>query len=136
MAATRELDRRRLLSRDGTYVEIDAIMLGNGTSWAEGKERWFEVGLYALEDGTYVVHTIGRSTVTGERDLGRVEMTDSPYEVIEMLTVRRVSSRHGQRTGGDRRAQNPYLPKASLRALAQAAEFDDGINEAYVRIAA
>lgn len=133
MSKTRELGHYRLLARDGVYVEVNAILLGEGSSYAEGKNRWFEVTIYADDDGEYVVHTVGRTELPDERDLGRVERTSSPYDVIELLTVRRTSARHGH---GDRRASAPYIPRASARALAQAAEFDDGLHDAYLRVVA
>lgn len=101
--------------------------------------RWFEVAIYVravdtaidletdpptlsrvpAEDGDYVVHTVGATVVPGEQRLSRISVTESPFEVIELLTVRR----HGQ---------DPFLTAQSSRALAQAAELDDGIREAYI----
>lgn len=93
--------------------------------------RWFEVYLYERAsvvstedtiqrtDYDYVVHTVGGSAVPGEQRFSRVEFTHSPFEVIELLTVRRNGA-------------EPYIMAQSSRALAQAAELDDGIREAYV----
>jgi hypothetical protein len=128
-----QLREYTLLGRDGARETLMLELLGSGTSFAEGKTRWFEVNIFADADGNYVVHTVGRTTVEGERDLGRIERTSSPYDVVELVTVRRKSSRHG--TGTGRRAE-PYVPVASTRALAQAADVDDGLNEAYLRLVA
>lgn len=131
MTQTRELKRHELLTRDGDVIVVDAVLLGEGTSWAEGKDRWFEVKILADERDEYIVHTVGRSNLPGERDLGRVEHVTSPYEVIELLTVRRVAARHRD---PDQPPPRPYVPRASLRALAQAAEFDDGLYDAYFEL--
>lgn len=99
--------------------------------------RWFEVRIFSVESelapdpgdpeefenetearGRYLVLTYGRSEVPGETDKRRAVWTDSPFEVLEVLTQR------------DRGA--PFLPTASARALAQAAAFDDALADAYV----
>lgn len=101
--------------------------------------RWFEVAIYRRftaeeidlsttppklrtiepEAVDYVIHTVGASAVPGEQRLSRIEVTDSAFEVVELLTVRRE---------GD----SPWIPAQSSRALARAAELDDGLHEAYV----
>lgn len=102
--------------------------------------RWFEVAIYRRftddeidlsttpptlkkliepEAFDYVIHTVGASAVPGEARLSRVSVTDSAFEVVELLTVRR----------GD---DPPWIPAQSARALARAAELDDGLREAYV----
>jgi len=68
----------------------------------------------------FVVHTLGPSTVPGERTFSRCEIVQTGYEVVELLTVRR----------GDK--GEPYLPAAAARALAQAAGVDRSIQDAYV----
>jgi hypothetical protein len=80
--------------------------------------RWLETTLYRTEDKKYVVHTIGRSIVPGEIDYIRVTFTTSAYEMVEILTVKS--------------AREPYIPDPSARALAQAAELYDDVQEAYV----
>jgi hypothetical protein len=80
--------------------------------------RWLETTLYRTDTGKYVVHTIGRSIVPGEIDYIRVTFTPSAYEVVEICTVKN--------------AAEPYIPDPSARALAQASEDDDAIQEAYV----
>lgn len=80
--------------------------------------RWLETKLYTTDAGKYVVHTIGRSVVPGEQDYARVTFTESAYEVVELLTVR------GQ--------AEPFIPRPSARALAQAADRDDDMHDAYV----
>jgi hypothetical protein len=96
--------------------------------------RWTEISLYRVPDtalaaaqvepyiggplGKYLVVTEGRSIVPGERTFVKATWTNSPYDVIEILTQRR----------GERVTMG--IPAA--RALAIAAEWDDGINDAYV----
>lgn len=110
--------------------------------------RWFEVGIYEVlgehagrctcglgdsEDGhhdvlcglksptaRYLVVTCGRSVVPGERDKRRTTWTDSAFDVIEVLTQR------------PDRAREPFIPAASRRALARAAQWDDDVRDAWI----
>lgn len=80
--------------------------------------RWQEVRLFQRADKTYCVYTVGRSTIPGERDFIKYRTTTSAFEVIELLTVRS--------------GKNAFLPVPAARALAQAAQVDDEIRDAYV----
>lgn len=117
--------RHELRGRDGEAFIFHGRHLGHGTSEQPGKNRWFEVDVYRREnvhDGVrvddYVVHTRGMTAIEGERTLSRIEVTTSPYEIIELLTVIR--------------ERRQFLPRQSARALAQAAQWDDGVRDAYV----
>lgn len=81
--------------------------------------RWVEIRIVRDEDGQYAVSTLGRSTVDGEEDRSRVIFTESPFEILEVLTDRR-------------NGRTPRLPIIAARVLAQAAAIDDGIKDAYV----
>lgn len=96
--------------------------------------RWTEISIYHVPDnvyaaaqvepyvggplGKYLVVSSGRSVVPGERTFVNATWTNSPYEVVEILTQRR-----GPRV---------TLSTTAARALAAAAEYDDGLNDAYV----
>lgn len=88
--------------------------------------RWFEVAIYRRDaprgtgdpDVDYVVFTLGHTDVPGERLYGRITQVNSPFEVVEVLTVRRVGA--------------TFMPAQSSRALAQAAAVDAGLRDAYV----
>jgi hypothetical protein len=135
-----------LSGRDGEPHEFYGRLLGAGTSRAEHHShaepfaargakcsacRWFEVALYRRRRPTtsadaevshtfdYVVHTVGGTAVPGEERRSRVSYTSSAFEVIELLTVR---PHHGE----------PFIAQQSARALAQAAQFDDDIRDAYI----
>lgn len=123
-----------LTGRDGDVLRVRAAPVGVGTSRRDAHNhtdeyaargvrcsacRWFEVAIYVTETGSYVVHTVGQSVVPGEQRLSRVTTTDSPFAVVEALTVRRPNA-------------EPYLTPQSQRALAEAAELDEGLREAYV----
>lgn len=85
--------------------------------------RWFEVTLFRREcpgeRPDYVVYTTGRSVVPGEYDMHRAATTDSAYEVVELLTIRRPG-------------KEPFIVTQSAIALARASEKDEAIREAYV----
>lgn len=131
----------RLLGRDSSYQSHhthDALR-----SAAKNEKcsacRWFEVAIYRRyltekidldtippaisaiepEPGDYIVHTVGVSTVAGEQRLSRIASTDSAFEIIEFLTVRKVD-------------KEPFITVQSSRALAQAAARDEDIRDAYI----
>lgn len=97
--------------------------------------RWLEVAIYRrldvdpglLVEGVtpvdvevdYVLHTVGGTTVPGERQLIRVVTTPSAHELLELLTVRKDPG-------------EPFIAVQSLRALARAATFDPDVEAAYV----
>jgi hypothetical protein len=79
--------------------------------------RWLETTIYKTTEGSFIAHTVGRSIVPGEIDFARVTETTSAFELIELLTVK---------------GYKPYLPDPSARALAQAADKDEKIRDAFV----
>lgn len=66
----------------------------------------------------YLVLTYGITTVPGESHKRRAVWTDSPYEIVEILT--------------QRNASGTFLPATSARVLSQAAGSDSGIRDAYI----
>lgn len=79
--------------------------------------RWFEVTIY--DDTTndeFVLHTVGKTKVPGEIEFARIVSTKSARELVDLAVVR---------------ANPPYLPAPTSRALAQAADLDDDIRDAY-----
>lgn len=80
--------------------------------------RWQEVRLYKTHTGKYIVYTVGKTVIAGERDFIRLRETTSAFEIIELLTVRRTAK--------------TFLPVPAARALAQASQYDDDIRDAYV----
>lgn len=89
--------------------------------------RWFEAYIYIVtrpperypESGRYLVVTVGGTVVPGEVDFHRANFTDSGFEVVELLTIRKSGS-------------EPYLATSAARALAQAAAVDDDVREAFI----
>lgn len=134
MSTDTKLREYTLAGYGGATETMLLELLGEGSSYAAGKQRWFEVAIYVDEDGEYVVHTTGRTTHESETDRYRIVRTRSAFDVIELLTVRRVSQREAHATKG--RATAPYVPVASLRALAQSADRDAKIREAYLELVA
>lgn len=85
-----------------------------------GEKVTLEVGLDLTTTETdYVLHTVGGTTVPGERQLIRVVATPSAHELLELLTVRKDPG-------------EPFIAVQSLRALARAATFDPDVEAAYV----
>lgn len=80
--------------------------------------RWFEVTVYVTTSGVYVLHTIGKSVVPGEIEYARIAQTASAFELVDIATVRS--------------SGKPYLPAPSSRALAQAADKDDNVRDAFI----
>lgn len=89
--------------------------------------RWFETRVFRLDDydssrlggSRYVLHYVGRTIVPGEVDLPRHELVISGHEVVEAYTVRK----HNER---------PFITKPGARVLAQAANHDPDIEDAYI----
>lgn len=86
-----------------------------------GACRWLEVQIYRTvgEAQKYFVYTVGKTSVPREVDRITPVWTDSAFEIIEVLTVRKSG-------------KEPKLPAASARVLASAAQFDDDIRDAYI----
>lgn len=82
--------------------------------------RWHEVAIYLTSEDDFVLHTVGRTIVPGEIDFARLARTTSAFELVEMTVVRGNTN------------TPPYLPRTSAQALAQAADKDDRVYDAYV----
>lgn len=104
--------------------------------------RWFEIrifrelelppGVESIERvldpaqvrlGNYIMHSSGMSIVDGEVPLMRYEATASPFQVIESMTTRRVTTESGPQV---------YLAKPAARALAEASGYDQQLADAYI----
>lgn len=49
------------------------------------KERWTELTLYLTEDGSWLLHGVGRSRVKGETDRHWVVLTQDPAEWLDSI---------------------------------------------------
>src|SRR5262245_817067 len=112
--------RYRIRGRNNEIIEFDGVRLGHGSSHEDGRPRWFEVEIYRRAGGglRYVVVTRGRTRVEGETTGTSGVETDPAFEIISILTVH-----HNDKT---------YIPRQSDRALAQAAQWDDDVRDAYI----
>lgn len=90
--------------------------------------RWFEPRIFRVDDADpgaplerdgYVVHYVGGTIVPGEVMRCRADKVATANEVLEVLTTRR----------GDKA---PFLTVPAARVLAQAATYDDDLDNAYV----
>lgn len=93
--------------------------------------RWYETRLFRVHDDHphhYVLHHLGGSRVPGEVQLARYEDAWSAHEVVELFTVR---PDPGERDGQGR-VRTPFLTRPGARVLAQAATYDDDVDDAYV----
>lgn len=73
--------------------------------------------------GPYVLHFVGMSIVRGEVPFCRVEVTTSPYTVIEAMTTRRTTAERGPEA---------FIAKPAAHALSEAAGNDRELAQAYV----
>jgi hypothetical protein len=92
------------------------------------KCRWLEVEIYRRIDEfptIYVVVTRGPSRIEGERNYAKIVFTESPFEVVEALTVRKTTG-----------TQATFIPPQHARAIAQAAGHDEGMRRAYTQAVA
>jgi hypothetical protein len=69
-------------------------------------------------DGRYLVTSFGHTIVPNEELFRRVHATDSPAEVIELLTTRKFN-------------QSPVITSAAARLLARVSDKDPDIQEAW-----
>lgn len=80
--------------------------------------RWHEARIYADDDTDgYILYTEGGSAIPGEIPFRRMTRATTPLELLSVMVVR---------------TANPYVPVSSERALAQAADADDDLREAYL----
>lgn len=94
-------------------------LIGEATSYVEGKQRWAEVRLYRTDTGAYVVAGVGRSTLPGETDWRWAEVCPSAEYAVDKLHVH------------DRANDEFYMPPTNRIALENAIVRDSGLREAY-----
>lgn len=88
--------------------------------------RWFEVGLYRVDDpdqderNVYMVHTRGMTNVPNEITYGRAAWAESPYQILVLLTQWK-------------KDKTAMLPEVSLEALWTASDHDPALRDALNR---
>lgn len=100
-------------------IRFEGELLASGSSQRAGKERWYEIELWATVDGRYVIHKIGVSDVPGEDDRHSAIVADQPEGVVSALYSRRESGDY-------------HLPLTAKLALEEAAKRDPLLREAYL----
>lgn len=122
--------------QSGSMVRLEGRFLGMGTTHRpEHKNhpakpfapqgvhcstcRWTEIRLFADNEGSFWVVSVGASEVPGERDLIRLTRCSTADEVIETLAV------------FDRRLGKTVLAPHARRALARSASYSASLREAY-----
>lgn len=109
-----------ILERDGDVpLHFNGVNIGSATSYADHKDRWFEIDIWKTDTGKYVVSGVGVSTVEGESDRVWAVVCNHPSEVVTALYRRNAE---GQM----------YIPKTSQWALESAIESDPAIAAVYV----
>lgn len=93
-------------------------LIGEASSFKQGKERWAEIAIYRTRAGKYVVTGIGRSILNGEVDKHWAQVCEEPQGVIEKLHM----------LDDDK---SKYLPFVSKTALQQARDNDPVFAAAY-----
>jgi hypothetical protein len=100
-------------------IRFEGELLASGSSWREGKDRWYEVELWSTIDGRYVIHKIGVSDVPDEDDRHSAIVADQPEGVVAALYSRRGSGDY-------------HLPLTAKLALEEAAKKDEALKHAYL----
>lgn len=134
--------RHQVYDQFGNPTLFEGVLIGHGTTQRDEHShplgqsakagqrcfacRWYEAYIYHVTkllggdlDARFMVATVGGTSVPGERTYYRSHATSSGFEVVELLTIRKTGS-------------EPYMATSAARALAQAAEVDDVIREAYI----
>lgn len=108
------------LTPDGQRpIAFRGEVIGESSSYARGKMRWFELVIYRTQSDQYVAQGIGRSEFENEEDKVWVEIAGTAAELIAAL----------HRSGGD---GDEYLPRTTQYALEDAARVDSNFAAAYV----
>lgn len=102
-----------------------------GVPWAPQRVkcsycRWAEIRIFREdgEDGKFHVYRVGMSRVPGEVPFYNLDNYRGPYEVVEALTSRRTNRQTG--------LSEPHLAYVARMVLAQAANYDDRMNDAFI----
>lgn len=72
--------------------------------------------------GDYVLHSVGMSIVDGEVPYCKVDVTTSPFSVVELMTTRRVTDQGPQ----------AFIAKPAAYALSEASGRDRDLADAYI----
>jgi len=102
------------LPRSGQLpLRFNGELLAVSDSKRPAAVRWSELEIYRVDDGRYVVHTVGRTTHHNERDRFTVTICDGAPEVLRALV-----------------RDNGRFTDLALRALSDAATKDAALAAA------
>lgn len=105
--------------RDGERkLTFTGRLLGEASSFLEGKTNWTEARIFMTELGNYVVEIIGRTTVPGQVDRCRAQVCETARGAVECLYVL-----------DDDRVR--YIPRVNREAATAAALEDEPFSDAY-----
>lgn len=90
-------------------LSFEGRLVAEVTSHTPGKERWTDLRLWQLADDSYVVESVGMSTLPGERALHSAQHCASVGDVIASL-------RKSDNSRGTRRSYLPDIAWQLLRA--------------------
>lgn len=108
-----------LYDLDNTQIQFEGRLLAHvSTEPPVNSKRWSVIDIYKTEGGTYIVHKIGMTRVTGENTRYSLHMSETPEGAVE--------SAHASDSNGA-----VFLPRFARAALAQASLQDDGIRKAF-----
>lgn len=98
-------------------LTVGGWAVGRGSSNTGSKHRWTEVYVYRIAGAppSWAVETVGRTLNDDEDDLYRVELADTPADVITGATY---DEGHG-----------PHLSATAVTALRSAASRDPALSE-------
>lgn len=107
-----------------SLLRFTGELLGSASSAREGKTRWAELRIFRTEGGQYVVAGVGRTIVDGELDRFWARVCKTPDEVVDAIRVTR-------RDPNTHQVQQRFIPHVHRRALEEAIERDDALDDAY-----
>ncbi|MQB01810.1 MAG: hypothetical protein GEU78_16275 [Actinobacteria bacterium] len=94
--------------------------LAHASSRFDGQDRWTEISIFktSFEEQRYALHIVGKSSVADEVDLVTTILLHDAAEILETLA-------REDRDGIE------YLTRVARDALAEAAEADDEVRDAF-----
>lgn len=100
-------------------LRFEGSLIGDSSSFSEGKRRWVEIFIYRTISGQYVTSIVGRTDVNGEQTRHNSSVSETAAGVVESLYL--------YDSDGVR-----YLTRVARNALELASTNDPKIKQAFM----